>query len=525
MLEEINPEAHNRDRSITSSINSSKRSQLQQSLLKKTETKKQIVFNPQGFDLAKAISVSTDAEENYQPDSISTPYINAFADSKPIELVSNDSGEQQELVIKAAYRQVFGNAHLMESERLPARESQLRSGQITVMEFIRLLAKSERYRVLFLDSCTNLRAIELNFKHLLGRTPENNAEISQHISILTEKGWEAEIDSYLDSDEYWQNFGTNIVPYYRGYKSQTGKDLTVFTNSFLLLRGASSSDKSTSRNTYTKLGQNLLSDRSHQITAIDAATNDITSPNIQAQERQEQSLELQPSEYPIYKRIPLTQRAIICHNQYKAQVNASPIKFIPGSSVQDAELAIRALYKQVLGNAHIMESERLTVAESQLKQGNITVREFVRWLAKSALYKSLFINNCPRYRSHELNFKHLLGRTPDSYQETIYHSHILDRQGYEADIDSYIDSPEYQETFGDNIVPYYRGYNTQTGKGLLGYTNMFEMLESASTSDKAGFNGNQPRLQTQLMSNNPNTSQPVNNSQPITDTVALITVV
>ncbi|MDJ0650879.1 MAG: phycobilisome rod-core linker polypeptide [Xenococcaceae cyanobacterium MO_188.B19] len=182
----------------------------------------------------------------------------------------------------------------------------------------------------------------------------------------------------------------------------------------------------------------------------------------------------------------------------------NPLEFISGGSETEAEIVIKAVYKQVLGNAHIMESERLTVAESQLKRGEISVREFVRWVAKSELYKSRFIDNCPRYRAHELNFKHLLGRAPDDYQETLYHSQILDSQGYEADIDTYIDSDEYQNAFGENIVPYYRGYKTQTGKRLLGYTNMFKMLESVSTSDKAGVSGNSPRLVAPLIYNNPN---------------------
>jgi phycoerythrin-associated linker protein len=186
-----------------------------------------------------------------------------------------------------------------------------------------------------------------------------------------------------------------------------------------------------------------------------------------------------------------------------------PVELFSNASPAEIELVIRAVYRQVLGNAHIMESERLTVAESQLKLGEIPVREFVRWIAKSELYKSRFIDNCPRYRSHELNFKHLLGRAPDGYAETLYHSQILDSQGYEADIDSYIDSEEYQAAFGDNIVPYYRGYQTQTGKKLLGYTNMFKMLESFSTSDKAGKSGNAPRLVSPLIRNNPGGNAPI----------------
>ncbi|MEO1400343.1 MAG: phycobilisome rod-core linker polypeptide [Cyanobacteria bacterium J06635_1] len=499
------------DRSIATNIAASGRAQLQKSLLQTMQLKqRKTVFNPKGFNLAKALGVGIYREES-RPPSISGPYVNAFADHQPIELAAGDAAEQQTLVIEAAYKQVFGNAHLMESERLPKVESQLRSGQITVMEFVRRLAKSERYRVLFFDNCSNLRAIELNFKHLLGRAPESHAEISQHIQILAEGGFDAEIDSYLDSDEYFQNFGTNIVPYYRGYKTQTGKNVAGFTHSFQLLRGASSSDKSKAKNAYAELDQTLLSNHYTQIETLskDSTGHDDITDQTLAQSTQDQPITYDQPSFEMNNGFPANQRAVIWQNQYKALANVDPIAWTPGSSDQDAELVIKAIYKQVLGNAHIMESERLTVAESQLKDGRISVREFVRWLAKSELYKSRFIDKSPRYRTHELNFKHLLGRAPDSYQETIHHSSILDSQGYEADIDTYIDSNEYQEVFGENIVPYYRGYKTQTGKRLLGYTNMFEMLPSVSTSDQATGGVSRSRLQKQLMHNTPNGNQPV----------------
>ena len=109
----------------------------------------------------------------------------------------------------------------------------------------------------------------------------------------------------------------------------------------------------------------------------------------------------------------------------------------------------------------------------------------------------------------------MLGRAPDGYQETVYHSHILDNQGYDADIDSYVDSDEYKEQFGDDTVPFYRGYQTQTGKNLLGYTNMFEMLPSASSSDQSLLSGNMSRLRGQLMRNTPNGKAPVTDVQEL----------
>ncbi|MEL6163860.1 MAG: phycobilisome rod-core linker polypeptide, partial [Cyanobacteria bacterium J06628_3] len=60
---------------------------------------------------------------------------------------------------------------------------------------------------------------------------------------------------------------------------------------------------------------------------------------------------------------------------------------------EDIESVIRAVYRQLLGNDYLMKSERLTSAESLLRDGNMTVREFVRAVAKSELYKNKFFYN------------------------------------------------------------------------------------------------------------------------------------
>lgn len=180
-----------------------------------------------------------------------------------------------------------------------------------------------------------------------------------------------------------------------------------------------------------------------------------------------------------------------------------PVQLWPSDSVDAIEVVIRAVYRQVLGNAYVMESERLTVPESQLKQGMLTVREFVRQVAKSDLYRSRFADNCYRYRAIELNFKHLLGRAPQSFAEMKAHSAILDAEGYDADIDSYIDSEEYDRAFGENTVPYYRGYNTVPGQTMLEFTNMLQLLKSNSSSDK-DLVDNTPRLTRAIIRNAPN---------------------
>ncbi len=159
------------------------------------------------------------------------------------ELRSNASEEDVQTVIRAAYRQVFGNAHIMDSERNINAESQLRNGDINVREFVRLVAQSEQYRARFFNTSSAYRFIELNFKHLLGRAPADQAEIAEHVTRYNESGYEAEINSYVDSDEYGSQFGENIVPFYQGDRTQVGLKNVSFNRTFAMVRGFASSDK------------------------------------------------------------------------------------------------------------------------------------------------------------------------------------------------------------------------------------------------------------------------------------------
>jgi phycoerythrin-associated linker protein len=172
-----------------------------------------------------------------------------------------------------------------------------------------------------------------------------------------------------------------------------------------------------------------------------------------------------------------------------------PLEWVPGRSGEEAESIINAVYRQVLGNAYVMESERLTVAESQFKLGEFSVREFVRAVAKSDLYQSRFFTSCARYRAIELNFRHLLGRAPRDLEEMRMHSTILDTQGYDAEIDSYLDSDEYQNTFGENFVPFIRGYKTEACETMVQFTHLFQMVRGASSSSlKGDLSGKSPKL-------------------------------
>ena len=157
-----------------------------------------------------------------------------FAQVVPTELRTNSTTTDLETIIWNANRQLFGNDHVMRSERLLSTESLLRHGHLTTRDFVRALALSELYKQKFFYGNPQVRFIELNFKHLLGRAPYDQTEISHHVNLYTQQGYEAEINSYLDSLEFQENFGDQVVPYYRGFNTQINQKTVGFERIFQL---------------------------------------------------------------------------------------------------------------------------------------------------------------------------------------------------------------------------------------------------------------------------------------------------
>jgi phycocyanin-associated rod linker protein len=181
-----------------------------------------------------------------------------------------------------------------------------------------------------------------------------------------------------------------------------------------------------------------------------------------------------------------------------AYADAAPIELRANASQEEVQGVIRAIYRQVFGNDYLMTSERLLSAESLLRDGSISVQEFVRSVAKSELYKGKFLYSSFQTRTIELNFKHLLGRAPYDESEVIEHLDRYQNEGFDADIDSYIDSQEYQNAFGDNTVPYYRGFDNQVGQKTVGFNRMFRLYRGYANSDRTQLEGQGSRLATEL---------------------------
>jgi hypothetical protein len=164
------------------------------------------------------------------------------------------------------------------------------------------------------------------------------------------------------------------------------------------------------------------------------------------------------------------------------------------SSQQDKNALIRAVYKQVLGNQYVMESERLSQAESLFRNNYLSVREFVRTVAQSGLYRSKFFENCNPYHFIELNHKHLLGRAPHNKAEMLHHFTLLQEQGVDAEINSYLDSAEYQERFGEETVPYVHGWDYAKGHEGRQFSWLMQLARGVGASVKGDTAGTNFRL-------------------------------
>lgn len=116
-------------------------------------------------------------------------------------------------LIEAAYRQLF--FHAFAADREKTLESQLRSGQITVRDFVRGLVLSNTYKRSFYDLNSNYRFVEQTVQRVLGRDVYSEREKIAWSIVVATKGIAGFIDALLNSDEYLEAFGYDILPYQR----------------------------------------------------------------------------------------------------------------------------------------------------------------------------------------------------------------------------------------------------------------------------------------------------------------------
>ena len=378
-------------------------------------------------------------------------------------------------VISASYRQVFGNAHVMDFERCSELEAQLRDGRLTVREFVRGLAKSSFYKDRFFRSVAPQRGVELTFKHLLGRAPETQAEISAKIALQAEHGHDGLVDSIVDSAEYLEVFGSDVVPYARSWSSPADLSTAAFPLLAALQKSFAGSDSA--RGGSPALTRSLANGVAPRISlpsqpvGLRPSSGSYTSTQFSSKSPGITSgKDSGPMRGDAYVTFGLGQREQETYQR------------CPGDGPDQLASLIRSTYKQVMGNPHLMEFERVISAESKFIEGILSTREFVRAVGLSAEYKRRFFETSAPYRFIELNFKHFLGRAPQSQAEISEHTKILAEGGYEAEIASYVDSEEYQSTFGEDTVPFAR-ILTESGRSQVAFNRHLSLAEGFAASD------------------------------------------
>lgn len=122
----------------------------------------------------------------------------------------------------------------------------------------------------------------------------------------------------------------------------------------------------------------------------------------------------------------------------------------------EIEELIWAAYRQIFSEHETLKFHRQKNLESQLKNRAITVRDFIRGLAKSEAFRRLVVETNSNYRIVEVCLKRLLGRTSYNKDEEIAWSIKIATLGWGGFVDALVDSEEYQTNFGENTVPYQR---------------------------------------------------------------------
>ncbi|MBE8993063.1 phycobilisome rod-core linker polypeptide [Microcystis aeruginosa] len=412
--------------------------------------------------------------------SLPQSYYNGAEKRQKFVMKTGLSESEKSSIIKAAYRQIFErDITRAYSQSISDLESKVKNGDISMKEFVRRLGKSPLYRKQFFEPFINSRALELAFRHFLGRGPSSREEVQKYFSIVSSGGLGALIDALVDSQEYSDYFGEETVPYLRGLGAEAqecrnwGMQIDLFNYSA----------------PFRKVPQFITTfakyDRPLPDQHVYGSGNDpleIQFGAIFPKETREPSSSPAPfgkdSKRILIHRGPATNnqnsnpgargefpgtlgpKVFRLNNELPGSSNGVSVKFGESST----QRVILAAYRQVFGRMPY-EGQRLSVAEIKLENGDITLREFIKTLAKSETFRKIYWTPLYVVKAIEYIHRRLLGRPTYGRQEMNQYFDICSKKGFYALIDALIDSPEYTEAFGEDTVPYER-YLTPQGMQL-----------------------------------------------------------
>jgi len=388
-------------------------------------------------------------------------------------------------VIKAAYRQVFErDISRAYGQGISYLESKAKNAEISMKEFVRRLCKTPLYRKQFFEPFINSRALELAFRHILGRGPSSREEVQNYFSIVSTGGLPALVDALVDSQEYADYFGEETVPYLRGL-GQEAQECRNWGAQYDLFNYSAPFRKVPQFVTLFADYENPLADQHPYGSGNDPL--EIQFGAIFPKETREPSSA--PAPFNKDTRRILIRRGAGIDNQLSNpaarpedpgslgpkvfkldQVPSTISSFSGNTSVRYSESStqkvIRAAYRQVFGR-DVYEGQGDKVAEIRLENGEIPVREFIRALAKSDAFRQQAWTSLYVCKAIEFMHRRLIGRPTYGRNEINAYFDLASKQGFYAVVDAMIDSMEYNDAFGEDTVPYER-YLTPAGQSLRG---------------------------------------------------------
>jgi phycobilisome core-membrane linker protein len=390
------------------------------------------------------------------------------------------SSLEKNAAVKAAYRQVFERditrAYSLSVSDL---ESKVKNGEISMKEFIRRLCKSPLYRKNFFDPYINSRALELAFRHILGRAPSSREEVRNYFAVVSSGGLSALVDALVDSKEYADYFGEETVPYLRGL-GQEAQECRNWGPQFDLFNYSAPFRKKPQFITLFAAYEQPLPDQHPYGSGNDPL--EIQFGAIFPKETRNPSAT--PAFFNKDTRRILIHRGPGINNQLSnpaargekpGSLGAKVFKLdqIPRTgntkasvrySESSTQAVISAAYRQVFGR-EVYSGQRSKVAEIRLENGEITVKEFIRAIAKSEAFRKSYWTSLYVMKAVEYIHRRLLGRPTYGRKENNAYFDICAKKGFYALVDAILDSQEYAEAFGEDTVPYER-YLTPKGLAM-----------------------------------------------------------
>ncbi|MDB9315647.1 phycobilisome rod-core linker polypeptide [Spirulina sp. CS-785/01] len=406
-------------------------------------------------------------------------YFNAAERRQKFVMKPGLSTLEKQAVIKAAYRQIFErDISRTYSQSISYLESQVKNGDISMKEFVRRLCKSPLYRQQFFEPFINSRALELAFRHILGRGPSSREEVQDYFSVVSEGGLAALVDALVDSQEYSDYFGEETVPYLRGLGQEAQECRNWGMQQDLFNYSAPFRKTPQFVTTYAKYNRPLPDQH------VYGSGNDPLEIQFGAIfPKETRNPSKRPAPFSKDTRRILIHRGPATNNQtgnpkatgeFPGTLGAKVFRLdqLPGGSngasvkysESSTQKVLTACYRQVFGR-ELYSGQRLTVAEIKLENGDITIREFIKTLAKSDVFRNMYWSSMYVCKAIEYIHRRLLGRPTYGRQEINRYFDLCSKQGFYALVDAIIDSPEYTEAFGEDTVPYER-YLTPGGMQL-----------------------------------------------------------